>query len=193
MKQRILKLRSAGKTYAEISNELGCSKSLISFHCNDSVRKRAAEYQQNKRTGKEFARLKSKLPPKTCDNCGCDIKPKATNRFCSIRCQHDLQFKTMYREWINDVFIGRLGKSFLKRAVAYRDGYKCSVCGIKDWNQKPITFEVEHINGNSEDNSPDNLCLICPNCHSQTDTYKGKNKGSGRYARTIRRTMGKSF
>ncbi len=52
---------------------------------------------------------------------------------------------------------------------------KCSICGCLDWNNKPITFELDHISGIRSDESEDNLRLICPNCHSQTDTYKGKN------------------
>lgn len=53
--------------------------------------------------------------------------------------------------------------------------WKCSVCGIVDWNGKRISLELDHINGNHQDNSLDNLRIICPNCHSQTDNNCGKN------------------
>ncbi len=52
--------------------------------------------------------------------------------------------------------------------------YKCygENCSIKNtWNDRPISLQLEHINGNSTDHSRDNLTLLCPNCHSQTDTY----------------------
>ncbi len=60
--------------------------------------------------------------------------------------------------------------------------YKCYGynCKVKDrWNNKPITLHLEHINGISNDNRIENLTFLCPNCHSQTDTYAGKNARSG--------------
>jgi predicted HNH restriction endonuclease len=52
---------------------------------------------------------------------------------------------------------------------------------------------MEHIDGNSSNNKVTNLCLLCPNCHSQTPTYKNKNKGNGRHYRRIRYKDGKSY
>lgn len=55
--------------------------------------------------------------------------------------------------------------------------YKCVECGITDlWNNKPIKLQIDHINGISDDNRLGNLRFICPNCHSQTSSYAGKNK-----------------
>ena len=64
------------------------------------------------------------------------------------------------------------------RKRLFEEGYKerkCEVCGIIEWNGKSLSFECEHINGDSADHRLNNLMIICPNCHSQTDTYKGKN------------------
>lgn len=52
--------------------------------------------------------------------------------------------------------------------------YKCNKCGIKDWNNKNITLEIEHKDGNSWNNKENNLELLCPNCHSQTLTFRKK-------------------
>lgn len=53
--------------------------------------------------------------------------------------------------------------------------YECADCGLKDiWNNKKISLQLEHKNGIPNDNRLNNLCFLCPNCHSQTDTYAGK-------------------
>tara|TARA_B100001093_G_scaffold437332_1_gene436193 strand:- start:5623 stop:6309 length:687 start_codon:yes stop_codon:yes gene_type:complete len=53
---------------------------------------------------------------------------------------------------------------------------KCAECGIGDtYNNEPLTLQLDHINGNNKDHRLENLRILCPNCHSQTDTYGGKN------------------
>ena len=54
--------------------------------------------------------------------------------------------------------------------------YKCAICGIKTWNGKTLSLELDHINGINNDNRIENLRFLCPNCHSQTSTYGARNK-----------------
>lgn len=51
---------------------------------------------------------------------------------------------------------------------------KCECCGISEWQDKPITLQLHHINGNHNDNRLTNLKVLCPNCHSQTDNWGSK-------------------
>ena len=54
---------------------------------------------------------------------------------------------------------------------------KCSICGNNgEWNGKPLSLTLDHINGIHSDNRLENLRILCPNCHSQTETFSGKNK-----------------
>lgn len=52
---------------------------------------------------------------------------------------------------------------------------ECSICHITEWNNKPIVMHLDHINGEHTDNRIENIRLLCPNCHSQTSNYTGKN------------------
>jgi hypothetical protein len=49
-------------------------------------------------------------------------------------------------------------------------------CGLTDWRGRPISLQLDHINGEKFDHRLGNLRLLCPNCHSQTDTFAGRNK-----------------
>lgn len=69
----------------------------------------------------------------------------------------------------------------LKRNLLYADvPYKCDICGIDSWQNKQITLEVDHIDGIRNHNTLDNLRFLCPNCHSQTDTWRGRNINTGK-------------
>mgnify|MGYP001220205096 CR=1 FL=1 len=57
---------------------------------------------------------------------------------------------------------------------------KCEKCGIIEWCEKPLSFHLHHINGDYRDNRLENLQILCPNCHSQTDNFGVKNSGKGR-------------
>ena len=61
----------------------------------------------------------------------------------------------------------------------YKEGIKtsiCEECGIKEWHGAKLVMHLHHKNGDRYDNCLDNLQTLCPNCHSQTDSYTGKNK-----------------
>ena len=67
---------------------------------------------------------------------------------------------------------GKLKARLFKENIKKRE---CERCGIKKWNDEEISFEMHHINGKSNDHLLENLQILCPNCHSQTDTWRGRN------------------
>ncbi len=78
--------------------------------------------------------------------------------------------------------IGRRFKSSTLRERLIREGLKqrkCEMCGRASWNGRPIPLELDHVNGRRDDNRLENLRILCPNCHAQTDTYRGRNIGIG--------------
>ena len=81
---------------------------------------------------------------------------------------------------INEVLIidGRFTSKYVKERII-KDGIKeycCEICGIDSYEGNPLTLQLHHINGVSNDHRIENLQILCPNCHSQTDNYCGKNR-----------------
>ena len=55
---------------------------------------------------------------------------------------------------------------------------RCERCGIEDWLGEPLTLALHHVNGDNRDDRLENLALLCPNCHSQTENFAGRNVGA---------------
>jgi len=78
------------------------------------------------------------------------------------------------------------GKMSSRDAIRKQLKQECDQCGIGNtYNNKPITLQVDHIDGNAGNNMPDNLRSLCPNCHSQQSNWGARNKGNGRGARGL--------
>jgi DNA-binding CsgD family transcriptional regulator/5-methylcytosine-specific restriction endonuclease McrA len=84
--------------------------------------------------------------------------------------------------------VGRkTGRGHLKRRLldAGLKENRCEICGIKEWMGKPVSMQLHHKNGDGSDNRLTNIQFLCANCHSQTDTYGGRN-GHRRTERDLR-------
>ena len=127
---------------------------------------------------------------KKCINCDKDISVKG-NTFCNREC-YEINRNNKMLTLIEN---GDASSKTCKIYLIEKYGNCCMECG---WDKiHPITgncpIELEHIDGNSENNSLVNLKLLCPNCHSLTPTYKALNLGNGRFNRRERYKDGKSF
>ncbi len=115
--------------------------------------------------------------------------------FCSNQCQQEerkRETKAYWRPHFEDgVDVGRPRQ---REFLAEDRGYECSECGISEWQGKKITLQVDHVDGDHENNLKENLRLLCPNCHSQTETFAGANKGKGRWSKGLKKYgEGKSY
>lgn len=122
---------------------------------------------------------------KYCLNCGKELT-KRNPKYCNNICQKEYEFKLWVERWKRGEESGISGSygisNHLKRYLLEKFHYKCSKCGWGEINPytQTVPLEVEHIDGDYQNNTEDNLTILCPNCHSLTPTYKGANKGHGR-------------
>lgn len=58
--------------------------------------------------------------------------------------------------------------------------YECDMCGVSDWHGHKLSLDLDHIDGDTFNNDLSNLRFLCPNCHSTTHTYRGRNKNTGK-------------
>ena len=129
---------------------------------------------------------------RTCINCKVVLTKRYKIKFCSNKCQADYRYKLFVVAWKKESTKGLIGvrakniSAYLRKYILKKYEDKCVLCG---WNKRnPLTnkpaVEVDHIDGDSNNNSENNLRLLCPNCHSLTPYFKNLNRGRGRKWRT---------
>lgn len=120
-----------------------------------------------------------------CKN-GCGKRcPALKRKYCSIKCHHDHDFRLRSKLLELGLYPIGINPKFLRRYLVTKYGERCTRCGWSERNPKTgrVPIEVEHIDGDFRNIKAENLTLLCPNCHSLTQTFRGLNRGSGRATR----------
>lgn len=99
-------------------------------------------------------------------------QPPLTEEQKIVKIQKLVEFRK--NKYENSSF-DELGSENRKRRVLEEQNYLCNRCGIKDWLGEKLTLELEHKDGNNKNNVRENLECLCPNCHSLTKTWRGRN------------------
>jgi len=123
-----------------------------------------------------------------CESCGKTLLSRWKLKYCSNKCQAEKQYVNYIGNWKKGLKNGNVGISakniskHLKRYLLEKYNERCSLCGWNNRHPKSgnIPVEIDHIDGDSENNLEKNLRLLCPNCHALTANFKNLNKGSGR-------------
>lgn len=93
--------------------------------------------------------------------------------YCSRSCRKRHTLEKFVNGLIHD-------RKTLKHILIEKYNNICQICNLTHWNKCIISLEIDHIDGDAGNNQPENIRLICPNCHSTTSTWKGRNRGNGR-------------
>lgn len=123
-----------------------------------------------------------------CVNCSAFVRRANTKGlFCSLKCQMAYQTQERVNSWLRGEISGNTGKTkqtspFVRKYLKDTRGSACSECGWDEYH--PVDgsslTELDHIDGNADNTTPDNLKILCPNCHSKTPTFRARNKKSSR-------------
>lgn len=187
----------AGKLGAKISAEIAGRKKeerireynenpKICGHCKSVIPYGSAgkkycstlcSYLNNKEKVSELNTKHGRFKIKLCKWCNVG-KTKGT--FCSHECRGKFQKSVS----LDKVKRGELSyPTIIKEFLIKNRGHQCEDCKNKEWKCQPINLTIHHVDGDSTNNLPENLQLLCWNCHSMTPNYGSKNKNSSRIQR----------
>lgn len=125
-----------------------------------------------------------------CEYCGNKLNDYYKGkRFCNNRCQFEYQYEKYIRDWKDGKENGIRGRydvsNYIRRYLFEKHNCKCEKCGWGEINETTgnIPLQIHHKDGDCTNNCEENLQLLCPNCHSLTETFGNSNKNSKRIYR----------
>jgi hypothetical protein len=130
---------------------------------------------------------------RTCLKCGLQTNNK---KYCGTECKYSHQ--RVLRKEIITINAKLVDSKKDKWYLIETRGHRCEQCGLEKWLSSPVPLVLDHIDGNSDDDSLINVRLLCHNCNALTPTFCGRNKGKGRHTkrasyRNSRYAAGKSY
>ncbi len=183
-RRRVRELLLAGRTITEIARELALAKSTVCYHARQlgiaadarfARRYDWAQVQQYNDEGHTFEQCQAKF--------GFDAQSwyEAVKRGALVPRPRVAPIETylVRGRRVNRLHLkGRLLREGLKQ-------YVCDECALSDWEGERLALQLHHVNGERDDNRIENLQLLCPNCHSQTDSYGGRNSSAAARAKRV--------
>lgn len=102
---------------------------------------------------------------------------QSTNKYCDHICQWNYRYENIRLPLLLE---GKLttkkDSAVIKKFLTERDGYKCSICNLTNWLGEEMILDIDHIDGDNDNNHPSNWRFLCPNCHRMTPTWGNKKR-----------------
>ncbi len=167
----VLNMLATGKSQAEIARLLGVTKSTVSYHA-----RRVREPDPRFRRRYDWRVVQAYY------DAGHSVNECVAHFGFSKQTWHAAKNRgevvtRPHAMPINVLLSGPRDRAHLKKRLLKAGllANRCDRCDLADWLGEPLSLELHHINGDGQDNRLENLALLCPNCHSQTDSWGGRN------------------
>ena len=174
-REAVLRLFETGMSQTEIAFELGLSKGTVCYHvrqlglAGDARFRRRYDWDEIQRahdSGKSMRECQKEFG-------------FSTAAWHDARRRGALETRAPFTPIEKLLVAGRPRNRGHLRARLLKAGLKeerCEQCGLDEWRGQPLRVTLHHVNGDPYDNRLENLVLLCPNCHSQTENYGGRNR-----------------
>jgi len=127
---------------------------------------------RNSRSWSEDDKKKKSISAKNSDK----VKKANSNRPDDFWVKITETRRKNHKKKILEAEFENLSFNSLRFRILYEQDNKCNRCGLNEWLGQELVLELEHKDGNNKNNDRSNLEMICPNCHSLTQTWRGRNK-----------------
>lgn len=161
---------------------LGCSLEFKPSYSKNVYCSRSCSAKVNNR---KYPKRPPALPQNKCQ-CGKDIAYQSKQ--CKS-CYNKARRHLILTQWKDNELTSRDLPPSIREYLIESANFACVKCGFDTLHplDNKSVLEINHINGNGTDHSPNNLEVICPNCHALTNSYRGRNQGHGRPMTYLRR------
>ncbi len=173
-RDRVLALRAEGLSLNGIARTLGVNKSTVVYH----LRRLGEEPDERFNRRYDWAEVQAYY------DAGHSITECQARFGFSRETWHSARKRGAVRSRppampIEQLLSGARNRSHLKQRLlgAGLKQNRCEQCGIEEWLGAPLSMALHHVNGDGSDNRLENLQMLCPNCHSQTENFAGRNRG----------------
>lgn len=181
-----------------LKNKVEKVVSLICLYCKESFASNLRHKKYCSKTcSNEYSKVHSGKDYEKSNKCSCGGEKTLYANNC-VDCHHRKQYEKKIQKWLSGEWDGSKTDKYtlsktIRRYLLEKANYACEKCGFD--TPHPIDqssiLEIDHIDGDGSNNSPENLRVLCPNCHALTPTYRARNTGRGRkkYYLRVDKTM----